>query len=178
MNEPVAVFAVDPGKTTGVAWGVFRIRKTTGATLARGEGMDSAQVESGTDLWSAARVVDLFDEFVAALGGQLEPVLVIEDFILRPQKANADRDMLSPVRLTGLIEGMVWERFAGPVCTIYQMPSEAKGFATNVRMERWGVKTWGGGRHAKDAWRHIAVYLAKEAQKRDREAREGQKGKS
>lgn len=165
----LAVFAIDPGKTTGLAWGIFERKKSTMLTLGSGVGVGGAQIQGRDSLDSAHQIVEKWETFGGSVGiqaGSVQSVLLIEDFILRPQKATADRDMLTPVEITGMIRGILWEALGimGPDI-VFQMPSEAKGFATNERLNRWGMPPSLVGRHAKDAWRHIAVYLAKRSQK-------------
>lgn len=159
----IGVFAIDPGGTTGVAWGVFSWKGTVGKTVAEGQLMGSDQVGIDHEVEHAHEVLAHYERFCALChrAGVKRIVLIIEDFVLRPQVATKGREMLSPVRITAILEGIAWGRYGAKLDYVLQGPSEAKGFATNDRLKRWGVQTHGGGRHAKDAWRHIAVYLAK-----------------
>lgn len=164
----LAVFAIDPGKTTGLAWGIFERKKSTMLTLSGGVSVGGAQVQGRDSLDTAHQIVEKWEAFGGSVGiqvGSVQNVLIIEDFILRPQTATSSREMLTPVEITGMIRGILWEALGvmGPNI-VFQMPSEAKGFATNERLGRWGVPKEIVGRHSKDAWRHIAVYLAKRSQ--------------
>lgn len=166
-----AIFAIDPGKTTGIAWGLYRLRGKVRDTLQGVELFGHAQVQGQSPVDSSAQILRHLIDFKGQLmvkghdtpGVPEMPLVVIEDFILRPQAATQDREMLSPVRLTGTIEGMLWSTFSGMGPKVeFQMPSEAKGFATNERLAAWEVNVTG--RHAKDALRHIAVRIGKEIQ--------------
>ena len=163
MKTRIGVFAIDPGGTTGCAWGVFTWKGTVGKTVAEGPLLGSAQVSGSDELQHASEVLALLRQFSAlcSRAGVRRVEVVIEDFVLRPQIATKGREMLSPVRITALLEGLYCGLNEKRLEYTLQGPSEAKGFATNERLAKWGVQTHGGGRHAKDAWRHIAVYLAK-----------------
>lgn len=159
----IGVFAVDPGGTTGVAWGVFSWKGTVGKTLAGGELLGSAQITDADELSHTSEILAALEDFrvLCRRAGVRRVEVVIEDFVLRPQIATKGREMLSPVRITAMIEAGHLGLYRKRLEYTLQGPAEAKGFATNERLKKWGVQTHGGGRHAKDAWRHIAVYLAK-----------------
>lgn len=174
-QRTMAIFSVDPGKTTGLAWGVFRDAGTTARSLQFGKLTGDCHVQGIDSLDSARLIVERFHEFCSTFNRSKwdgDVHLVIEDFVLRPQKATADREMLTPVEITGLINGILYGVHGAlmPVAT-YQMPNEAKGFATTERLKRWGVKVQG--RHATDAWRHIALYIAKQGVATTRKAGHG-----
>lgn len=173
----LGLMAVDPGGTTGLAWGIFDTDGDGIADmLASGVSVGSAEA-TGSEQWQAARIVDHWLEFRDLCSGLSYPCeLVIEDFVLRPGRATADRAQLAPVRVTSLIEGMLcnhdlgkdtghgeetWNYLREWIVTkiVIQQVSAAKSFATKDRMQRWGI--WQVGmRHSRDAWRHIALRLA------------------
>lgn len=174
----VAVMAVDPGGTTGVAWGVYDL--AGGAIpdiLAAGEMTGSAQV-TGAEEWQAAKIVEHWVDFEMFARHKFgaEPLLVFEDFILRVGHGSSERSGLSPVRITSLVYGLLlghhvgtaapwgedaWEaaRRSQMIPWKLQQPSAAKSFATKDRLKRWGLWTVGQ-QHARDAWRHLALALA------------------
>lgn len=176
----IAIFAIDPGKTTGLAWGLFGLRGTVAQTMINREMDGQAQVQGNGPVDSGTQIMQhllKFRQQLETFGHQSAssvpamPLVVIEDFILRPQMATKDPEMLSPVRMTGVIEGMCWSTFSGMGPKIeFQMPSEAKGFATDPRLVAWDLQLKGV-RHAKDAWRHIAVRIGKEIQTQTRAKR-------
>jgi hypothetical protein len=174
----VAVMAVDPGGTTGVAWGVYDLsHKSIADMLAAGEMTGCAQV-TGAEEWQAAKIVEHWVDFemFARHKYGADPLLVFEDFILRVGKGSSERAGLSPVRITSLVYGLLlghhvgtaapwgedaWEaaRRSQMIPWKLQQPSAAKSFATKDRLKRWGL--WQVGmQHARDAWRHVALALA------------------
>ena len=159
----IGVLAIDPGGTTGMAWGVFTWKGTVGRTVAEGELMGSCQIDKADELEHTSEILATLETFrtLCRRAGVKRVEVVIEDFVLRPQIATKGREMLSPVRITAMIEAGHIGLYRYRLEYHLQGPAEAKGFATNDRLKRWGVQTHGGGRHAKDAWRHIAVFLAK-----------------
>lgn len=172
----VAVLAVDPGGTTGVAWGFFDLGGESVGSILLGGGEVRWGELTGSEQYQAAKILDIYSE-IAHLASieDIDFDFVIEDFVLRPGRASAAREMLSPVRITSLVEGMLiartvgvdlvgeWERRRTESYRIWkQLPSAAKSFATNERLKRWGVYHKGM-RHARDAWRHVALRLATRA---------------
>lgn len=178
--QPVGVMAIDPGTTTGVAWGVYDPHEEDMASIIATGEMTGCAEFAGSEPWVAAQCVEAWRDFElltrVKLGVEVH-TLVIEDFILRVGKGmSSAREGLSPVRITSLIEGLLMERHCGTAAPlgeqpwelvrelsmptiVYQQPSSAKSFANRDRLERWGL--WEvGARHARDAWRHVALYLA------------------
>jgi len=190
---------VDPGVTTGLAWGVFPVRggikyriekrKKSGAVqLTHREVLEEVQGAWSPELAMGLVIARLWIEFAGrCVEAGIRPVLVIENFVLRIGKGGtSDRSGLAPVRVTAAIETAVWlvvgeaglsmlgaerddslswDGLAGEQwlwTPRMQTPSEAKGFATNERLKRWGL--WEVGKpHARDAWRHVARALAKDS---------------
>lgn len=172
--------AIDPGETTGLAWGLFDLDAgdEVADVLIAGSGLGSGQVRGKGrrgERWAAANIVEMWREHIS-VSGDVQAVVCIEDFLLRPGKATADRAMLSPVRLTGLVEGILLGEVGGPGVgygrrrweadviergpeIVYQQPSAAKRFGNDDRLRRWGLWTVGE-RHSRDAWRHVALWLA------------------
>jgi hypothetical protein len=163
VPDKFAVFAVDPGGTTGCATGLFR--------TDRGDDMlysviDRAVKKKSIDTWEeeggpheqAWSIVRKWVDFRFRCNTELNiPIphihLVCESFHLRTQ--NAD---LSPVLVIGgmlvLLYGREEEHFALGQPD-WQMPSEAKR-VTNSRLRSLGL--WvRGSEHRRDALRHIVT---------------------
>lgn len=150
----VAIMAIDPGGTTGVATGVFKMRKgaSTVKLIRERRTLVTLEVE-GDFLMQARKLCAVWHSFLAMAGQEgAEPLLVVESFILRPGKASADPAQLMPVRIAAALEALV------PVVPEYQTPSMAKGYATDERLREWGL--WkAGSAHERDAIRHLAYKL-------------------
>lgn len=162
-----AVYAFDPGTTTGVARGIFLPRDTLASTLATG-------VQAGWETWETkgpigSQAMEIALEFTdwefechVERGIALQDIhLVSEDFQLRPSKARgagSDPRMLDPVRVIAGVETLMWSRTLGsdkPVREIErQMPGLAKGRFNSDRLRRvggWVV----GSEHRRDANKHL-----------------------
>lgn len=84
--------------------------------------------------------------------------VLIEDFVLR--QMNQSRDLLSPVRITSVIDHWLWTN--GRAEAFKQQPSEAKSTATDQRLKAWGLYSSEGGlQHARDADRHAITFFRK-----------------
>lgn len=84
-------------------------------------------------------------------------VVVIEDFILRSDRREKTRDLLSPVRITAKIESHLWTKGRK---VLLQSPSQAKSAITDDRLRYWGFYNSKGGLvHARDADRHALLFL-------------------
>lgn len=162
----IAIMAIDPGGTTGVAMGIFPVRsggagRTERLITDRLE-LDTCEV-GGDYLEQAVALIDGWREFKAILKGvgvKRRPIIVMESFILRPGKASADPAQLMPVRVAAAFEAlMLRRRRAGAAGLVeYQTPSQAKGYATDERLREWGL--WKvGSAHERDALRHMAYRL-------------------
>lgn len=151
-DEPydITIIALDPGKTTG--WALMSIDR---AALAEptvpilSSIMHYAYGEIGGD------DQDEFDQ-VRWVGELLDAwpfaVVVREDFILRT--SNADRAVLSPVRVGFGIDFSAWVRGKR---AFLQQPSLAKSTATDERLRKWGLYR-PGSEHARDATRHAITF--------------------
>lgn len=176
IPDTFGIMAIDPGETTGVAQGFFRVKGgTTRDTLGRAARKGALRVEEivaaeayrggrfdGTI--QAALLYRLWQRFQFQSMEWTVPVpytfLVIENFALRQRSAN-----LAPVRVTEALLGMLcspsgtWA--AAPrldTALRFQEPSEAMGYARNDRLKNWSVYPLTRGKeHARDALRHLCL---------------------
>lgn len=171
----IAIFAVDPGGHTGIAWGVFNPnakslkeallgKMVAGSTTITGELPD--QVVEICKLWQS------FYESVVR-DGLLPPervFLVCEDFVPRGGQSGAGKEGISPAFLIGGIDGYrmgrrdEWRRhrrgrYFMPL-RVLQTAEQAKSHGKHALLKEWGV--WVVGReHERSAWQHAALFLQK-----------------
>lgn len=140
-----SVLAVDPGRTTGLAWcdSVGLIPAMFDARV--GQLVSHSQVE-GDDVSTALKIV----AGARRIGAR---VIVMESFQLRPGVALRGADALAPVRIAAMVEvlldGMIME---------WQTASVGKGTMTDARMKAVGC-WWKGEGHAVDAGRHLLTFV-------------------
>jgi hypothetical protein len=173
MENLFAVFAVDPGGNTGLAWGVFHKEAETVKEAIEGRfctgqltisGYDANQVTEICRIWRR-----LYKEWVYSLG--IDPRdchMVIEDFVLGP-KTPSGKD---PLRAINIGQGVKYYRMGSaheherwncgpvpPTVCWFQTPGQASSFAKKERLVDWGV--WiRGKQHERSAWRHVALRVA------------------
>lgn len=160
--------AVDPGETTGVAQAFLAPSEclTTEALFERCLEKRSirvahvvggkAQDAPGYDFYHVRALLSAWERFVfkahVEYGLPIDCIyLVFEDFQLRQRSAN-----LSPVQVTAGFECLL----AGRHRIVKQSASEAKGYATDARLRKWGLWTVGK-EHGRDATRHLALRASK-----------------
>lgn len=155
-----AIMTFDPGGTTGCATGLFN---TEGADdmaallrrAVRKRALSSWEVKGEWHVqpWKIMEAWDIFYDKAARLG--VDPAyihFVAEDFQLRQRSAD-----LAPVAILCGVRTLLEDEADR---LEIQQPSEAKKFATNDRMRRWGV--WQvGSEHRRDAVRHLCVKTSK-----------------
>lgn len=158
MNE-TRVFAVDPGKRSGWAVAVVGpsgIRRWSASDV--GPGGDGV-----SERWRSGRrgEVGQVDALVAMIDTFRPDVLVVEDFVLRVARASPARSLLSPVRVTSMLE---W-RFAGELRIVKFSAADAKSVITDRRLKSLGF--WvSGSNHARDAVRHMLLFVRKQKNRR------------
>ena len=188
--KQLTVVAFDPGGTTG--WSVMTIDHAdlTSPKAPVHEGLRywfQGQVDCGSqsgnagdsatandydlgisetgEAAGAAICENIVGANIAACGGPV--AVVIEDFIIDPDRMNRGRDFLLPVRIQNRIEQLLWESRS---TTLHiQQPSFAKTTVTDARLKAWGL--WHEGhssRHARDADRHALTFLRTLRQKQSR----------
>lgn len=167
----ICLFVIDPGQSTGVAWGRFvesgsvadRIgsRHEFGTTTVTGHDVEQARLIFR--LWTAFQRRSVHDGLLYEM--------VIEDFILTRLRSS-DRSGLSPVRITSTLTGYrhgmadAYEaagfgpsRVADP---IFQQPSDAFSYATDARLRRWGLWIPGAKQeHEREALAHLCLRLSR-----------------
>lgn len=164
LPSSVALFAIDPGGTTGCAAGVFDLRRLTVAKVlgrAQAKGNFKTWNVTGDNVkqnWEIARAVtDYYYQMHVerALIVFSSFYVVTEDFNLRQMSAD-----LSPVERNSGIETLLAPAFKDRWSDVWskQSASEAKGFCNDKMLDRWGLLR-GKTPHERDATRHIARRL-------------------
>ena len=176
-----AIFAVDPGGHTGIAWGTFNVtERNVGDALANRvlagsttlEGDERQQVIDLAELWH-----DFFRTAVKKQGLAPNAVeLVFEDFTLRPGSHGGGKEGTSPERISwGFIGYRLgaeaeWRRShrrtpAYSPQIIWQQPGDSSAFSAVGRKKQYRLKDWDvwvvGREHERSAWSHIALRIAK-----------------
>lgn len=161
-RSAVGIFAVDPGKVSGVAAGVFEVDQWESVSRVLGRGCWESWECVGSAAEQAMEIgeqfVDLRSEWNLRGVGLDSIRLVVEDFALRGVRRLSDRSALDPVRVAAGMEALL---LRGDVEIEYQQPGEAMGYVTNERLRRWGVWVVGS-EHRRDAVRHMVKRLAQE----------------
>jgi hypothetical protein len=167
-----AVFACDPGTTTGLAWAVLDTENEAETILdlvARDLRMVSevAVGDPGVDAdwheneWLSAQIIakkmlDLRFRWMLAGIPYPDQHWIFEDFILYPGSHQSSRSGLSPVRMTALIHGMLI-RVRPKLQYGYQSASQAKHAVPDERLKKHGLWT-PGMVHGRDATRHLGTW--------------------
>lgn len=130
------VVGVDPGGTTGIAlWSPAQ-----GLALRQIEGADNA--------------VDWLADCARTLHGA---VFVVEKYIITPATAKLSQQH-DPLEIIGALK-YITRKYNHKL--VMQSPSEAKAFSTNDKLKN--VQWYKPGQdHARDASRHVLLYLAKQ----------------
>lgn len=164
LNTSVAIFAIDPGGTTGIAAGVFDLRRlTVAATIRRALAKNNFRTWNvrGPNVkqnWEISRAaVDFY--YTTHVEKSLiffnNFFVVAENFNLRQMDAD-----LSPVERNSGVETLLGPCFKDRWDEVWskQTASEAKGFCDDKMLDRWGLLK-GKSPHERDAVRHIARRL-------------------
>lgn len=173
-------FCLDPGGSSGLAWGRVRDEGTVAERLAAIPELRTETLRD-PDWMAQARIISrLWSSFRGdCYRAGLPAYFVCEDFILT-HLGSSDRTGLYPVWIAaavvgyrnGLADGYESGGFgpAAPVETFWQQPSAAKGYATDARLKRWGL--WIKAQpHERDACRHLAYFVANQKSQRLRLSR-------
>lgn len=169
MIPEYGIFALDPGLSSAMAWGIVRDEGTVKQRVDRVTPLLSTTIKEINWVSQARQIFRLFSEFeFLCIGRGVPAYFVCEDFILNRFKSS-DRTGLYPVWVGAAVVGY---RTALADChelegygrakeaeTIWQLPSQAKTFATDDRLRDFGL--WVKGReHERDAMRHFAYFIA------------------
>lgn len=155
-----AVFAVDPGRTSGLFCGAVELGETIAETLATitmakaGEVKEEDSIGSGVEIGRAIIRWAMFCE-KHAIGAPNRHV-VAEDFQLRRRQEGGATGILDSCWVGGAIGGFV----DGVEPIEWQQPSDAKTYATDERLKRWGLYGYSlkpASVHKRDAIRHFAL---------------------
>lgn len=165
-RDDCTIIAIDPGGTTG--WSKINLRKEITKDGVREsiwkQNLDTILSDKGKLWWKHGQIdargprenlaiyqlCEMIDETPGA-------AVVLEDFILRIDRREKSRDLLSPVRINAAIMQHLWRQNRR---VILQQPALAKTTATDDRLKLWGVYVREGGlQHARDADRHIITFI-------------------
>jgi hypothetical protein len=171
MSATICLFVIDPGQSTGLAWGRFVENGSVADRVKSRTDYHTATV-TGTEISQARNIFRLWEIFqLHAYRDGLPYELIIEDFILTRLRSS-DRSGISPVRITSALLGYrhgladAYE-FAGygpsrVVEPIFQQPSDAFSYATNERLRRWGLWIPGTAKeHEREAIAHMCLRLSR-----------------
>lgn len=152
--KKIGIFAMDPGTTTGLAYGIVSIGPSE--EMFKKNPFKVEQVDCLDEQAGARIIADKFMQFTEKCNGKASHCeFVYEDFILRAGKGHSSaRSGLSPVRVTALIQGMLDEHEW--IQWVAQQPADAKARWTNDRLKKSGLWTVGL-EHGRDATRHAAL---------------------
>jgi len=152
------IIAIDPGQTTG--WSLLVLRRSLrerdifawnlDTILRSKKTWQHGEIHSlGCEDDAVFRLYKMIDEWPSA-------AVIVEDFILRSERKEKSRELLSPVRITAKIETYLW-RNGRPM--FLQQASQAKTTVTDERLALWGCKANDGlPDHARDADRHAILF--------------------
>lgn len=157
-KNTVPIMAFDPGVTTG--WSLMVLPARLNGKDILSWNMDAilrnrikwvhGEVSStGCEDEAVYALMRLVNEYPSA-------AIVVEDFILRAQRKEKSRELLSPVRITAKLETYLWRTGRQ---MFKQQPAQAKTTMTNDRLSLLKVKTDDMPDHARDADRHALLFL-------------------
>lgn len=164
---PKAIFAIDPGPHTGVAWGIFETNTTVGEAMRNKQHSGSWTIE-GSELEQAIALFDLWQQFkvgaVQKFGIKPQDVeLVIEDFTLFPGGHAGGKEGVSPARVGWAFEGYRHGRAAKYTRdkhitqAVWQLPQAMRNRRLLRKWDSWVV----GREHERSAFCHIGERLRK-----------------
>lgn len=151
----MATVAIDPGKTTGIAWThkeTPNMLQLADFTQSEGDLGDVLELKLPADeLLELSHSVLAVLEAVDARFGLT--TIIVEDFVL--QLFNKNRDFLYPVRMLGHLEVLCEQEFRYATF-VTKMPHE-RSVVTPKRMRQWGL--WVSGKpHGRAALQHLAAH--------------------
>lgn len=173
-EDTVQVLALDPGGTTG--WSLFEVLPgaLSDRPEHRGVGVLNnvirwrhGQIDCGTSKGNLGRSLHSgvstsgenagIGEILGLIRSWPLAAIVVEDFILDPNRFNTGRDLLSPVRITSGVSYDLWLQGRD---YFSQTASLAKSSVKDESLKLWGFYDRTGGLgHARDADRHALTFL-------------------
>jgi hypothetical protein len=160
------ILAIDPGNSTGVAWGIFdETAPTVAEAMQRRLHSDSTTV-TGNELEQAEKLFKIWfvfrsDCYKVALLDPENVELVIEEFNLIPGLHAGGADGISPARIGWAFEGYRQGRaakFKGPKHTAQAIWQPASAMRYKKQLRSWDA--WVRGKeHERSAYCHIGARL-------------------
>lgn len=173
-EDTVQVLALDPGGTTG--WSLFEVQPEAISDRPEHRGIGvlknvirwrHGQIDCGTSKGNLGRSLHAgvstsgenagIGEILGLIRSWPLAAIVVEDFVLDPNRFNTGRDLLSPVRITSGVSYDLWLQGRD---YFSQSASIAKSSAKDAQLKLWGYYDRNGGMgHARDADRHALTFL-------------------
>ena len=158
-SEVLPILAIDPGGTTG--WSLLVLRREIQDREFLAWNLDVILSHKVSWTHGELSCTGAEDEAVWRLAKLCEDwpsaAIVVEDFILRPDRREKSRELLSPVRITAKLETHLWRNRRR---MFLQQPSQAKTTISDERLKLWNCYTRSGAlQHARDADRHALLFL-------------------
>lgn len=152
-----AVFAVDPGGTTGVAAGHYELLGSMKKTMLEGRRMHKTAEVKGTWKQQGKAIAAMINKFLYT--AQVEYAIpatavhvVFENYLADPRRVGAGATNLDPVWVAAAACAYL-DR--DDLDLTWQTASQAKSYATNDRLRLWDLWVQGS-EHMRDANRHLA----------------------
>lgn len=157
--DVLPILAFDPGGTTG--WSLLVLPKQIGGSDIFSWNLDSILRSRVSWIHGEVHTMGEEDKAVYQLSKMCDSwptaAIVVEDFILRSERKEKGRELLSPVRLTAKLETYLWRQDRQ---MFLQQAAQAKTTITDERLQLWGCKADDGlPDHARDADRHAVLFL-------------------
>jgi hypothetical protein len=158
-RDILPILGIDPGGKTG--WSLLVLRRAwcgkdifelaPDVMLEHKIKWDHGEISCpGNEDLAAYQIMRLIEDWPSA-------AIVMEDFILRANRHEMNRDLLAPVRIIAKVEHHCWR--VGRKMFL-QQPSFAKTTVTDERLRLWNCYTSEGGLgHARDADRHVLTFM-------------------
>lgn len=158
----LAVFAIDPGGTTGCARGLFDLGfRSVEEIVLNAVELESWELTGDWRRQSEALAREVYGwpaELVMTVGAVSDYDVVVESFEHRPGRALSG-DPYVPVKIAARLEGLMVNFFnkPGQRPLVYQAPSE-RAVVSDSMLRDLGLWTVGSD-HERDAWRHVVKRL-------------------
>lgn len=149
-NRIDRVLAIDPGKSSGLAW----MRQEDSKIY-----LESSLEASPDEIIEAIRPT--LAEWKPLEDGQPPLRLVIEKFTINAMTSQKSQEASWALRTIGAVEQAARDVEYPLNAICWQTPAEAKTAFTNDKLKTLGLWHRGGEGHALDSIRHGALYLAK-----------------